>query len=306
MATKTFAIRLPEIIRGQPEALLTWINSHINPGVPIAKTTIEVKAFVGIYDKFQLRLNRCLSLDTINAYRAVKKLPLMSGQEHAGWLTSQDVELNISQITEGRFQAKFQLMGPAHSPSVDGQLHLGYEDLCDFEIGLYYNAETDIYHMAYKDTRLGEVVPVISEPLRAVKLFPVFEFNYETNRKEPDAGLSTMGVFALIKSAFAKAMWDDRIQAANIAELAPPAGYYGYEHIDNAMAVLENQMLFADAFAGNFFKPLLLQVFTIEIPVKEGRLFHTRATFSFGQRASVMLTPLLLKENPAENMYVYN
>lgn len=306
MTSKSFNIRLPQIVRGQPEALLTWINSHINPGVPVAKTTIEVKAFTGIYDKFQLRLNRCLSLDTINAYRTVNKLPLMAGQEHAGWLTSQDVELNISLITEGRFQAKFQLTGPAHSPSVNGQLHMGYEDLCDFEIGLFYNAETDVYHMAYKDTRLGEVVPAMAEPLRAMKLFPVFEFNYETNRKEPEAALSTGDVFGLFKSAFGKAMWDDRIQAAGIAKLTAPAGYYGYEHIDNAMAVLENQMLFADAFAGNFFKPLMLQVFTIEVPVKEGRLFYTRATFSYGQRVSVMLTPLLLKENVPENMFVYN
>ena len=297
--TKAFNIRIPAQAYNHPEALLTWINSHVNPGVPVQRTIFTVRDLEAIYTKFKSKLDRCLSLEVINAYRKSKAIPPMFAQEHAAWKHEQEVELQFSPITDGRFMAKFLLSGPSHTGD-NGTLGMGYVDLTQFELGLWYSPDGDMYTLTYMDKEAGHSVQ-IPDDVVPLKLFPVFEFNYQQDAKNPETNLSTEDLFAEFLQKFSKTFWDDKVaQTTSAAD----KGYFGFEEVSKAAHVLETQMLAADALAGGFFKPLMLSVFSIEVPVKEGTCVYTKATFSYGQRMSVMIPPLVLREEEP-GVYTY-
>ena len=341
--TKAFNIRIPAQAYNHPEALLTWINSHVNPGVPVQRTIFTVRDLEAIYTKFKSKLERCLSLEVINAYRKSKAIPPMFAQEHAAWKHEQEVELQFSPITDGRFMAKFLLSGPSHTGD-NGTLGMGYVDLTQFELGLWYSPDGDMYTLTYMDKEAGHSVQ-IPDDVVPLKLFPVFEFNYQQDAKNPETNLSTEDLFAEFLQKFSKTFWDDKVanqirNAISITDISveldprdpspqktlekivdltsqtrtqyfpwglnTPAdkGYFGFEEVSKAAHVLETQMLAADALAGGFFKPLMLSVFSIEVPVKEGTCVYTKATFSYGQRMTVMIPPLVLREEEP-GVYTY-
>lgn len=306
MTEKTFNIRVPKQIYQQPTALFAWMNSHVNPGMPIHSTHIDIKSFEPLYEKFKARLERTLSLSTVQTYREQNNIQPMTLDTHAAWCEQQEVEVKISFISDGRFEVKFMLFGPAHT-EIPGQLDLGYMDLINFELGLFYDRGPDTYHIVYKDPFAGETVQLIGEDVVPLKLFPVYSFDYTRDPKTSTPPLTTQELFDKFRNEFSEAMWDNTIEIKNHEKGYVPEenNFYGYEAISDALTVLELQMFTADAFAGNFFLPLMLSAFCIEVPVKEGVLTYTRVTFSYGQRVTMMLPSLLLKEDRVSNEFTY-
>lgn len=301
MTEQIFNFQVPEQAYGHPDALSVWIMSHLSPGIPVAKTTIEATSYGDIYTSFISKMERLRSKIAIDAYRITYGQPLISDAEYLAWVSSRTIEIKILRISDGRFQGTFQLCGTPHT-SLNNSQNSYSQDITNFELGMYYNKEKDEYNIIFKDPGKAETAFVeMTEVIKPIKLFPVFEYNYKAEvvkgSKNNENCFTTSELLSDFSTKFFDNFWNKP------KEKDATIKFSGMEAITKQLKTLKVQLETADELAGGFFRPLLLNAFTVEIPFIGGKLFYTRIMFSYGQRVTIML-PCLICHDSLDNIVV--